>query len=191
MTHQLSQVTTSCDLTVIAGTNLNLTGTQVAVGTGGKGSGIIAAGGAINIAAVTNEVNSSQQNDPSSKAHDKRIYQNETVIGSGVTAAGSLAVQAGTSGAGSLNIVASSLGAGEALRVSAANDVNVVSAQERHLSDTASTRSSSNLLRSKTTQQADYGAWYVHASYGRRSELYFGFYHQAKPLGHFLARLVF
>jgi len=148
VTHQLSQVN--------IGGDLNLTGTQVAIGTSGKGSGFIAAGGAVNIAAMTNEANSSLQTDPSSKSYDKQVFENETVVGSAISAAGNLKVDAGAGGAGSANIVASSLSAGEALRVSAAYDVNVVSAQERHLSDTASTRSSGGALRKKTTQQADY-----------------------------------
>jgi len=54
--------------------------------------------------------------------------------------------------------VASGLNAGDTLQAFAADNVNIVSAQEKHLSDTASTHSSSGLLRSKTTQQSDYVA---------------------------------
>ena len=105
---------------------------------------------------MVNEVNTSQYNDPSSKVYDRQVHQNQTVIGAGVASAGDLTVKAGTGGAGSLNIVASGLKAGDALRVSATDDVNLVSAQERHLSDTAINRTSSSMLRDETTQQTDY-----------------------------------
>jgi len=58
-THQLSQLSTGGDLNIRAGGNLNLTGTQVAIGTSGAGNGKLLAGGSININSVTNEVNTS------------------------------------------------------------------------------------------------------------------------------------
>jgi filamentous hemagglutinin len=158
ITHQLSQISTGGDLKIAAMGNLNLTGTQVSIGTAGTGAGQLLAGGDVNIAAVTNEVKTSVQNDPSSKLYDKQVHENQTVVGAGVNAAGSLVVGAGLTGSGALNITGSHLAAGDALTLSATDSINIVSAQEDHLSDTASTRSSSSVFKSKTTQQADYVA---------------------------------
>lgn len=154
--YQLSQLSTGGDLNIRAGGNLSLTGTQVAIGISGAGNGRLLAGGMVNITSVTNEVNTSLQNDSSSKNYDKRVYSNETVIGANVASSGNLVVGAGIAGQGSVNVVASGLNAGDALRVFATDNVNIVSAQENHLSDTASTHSSSSFLRSKTKEQSDY-----------------------------------
>jgi len=156
VTHQLSQISIGGDLGMQAGGSLNLTGTQVAIGTNGAGVGKLIAGGDVNIASVVNEVKTSVFNDPASKTYDRQVHENQTVVGAGVSAAGDLAVSAGNRGTGSVNVLASSLSAGDALQVVAADDVNVVSAQERHLSDTAINRTSSSTLRSTTTRQADY-----------------------------------
>ncbi len=158
ITHQLSQIGTGGDLTIAATGNLNLTGTQVSIGTAGSGAGKLLAGGSINIAAVTNEVKTSVQNEPGVKQYDKQIHENETVVGAGIASRGSLQVGAGLTGSGSLNIVASSLTAGDALALSAKDSVNIVSAQENHLSDTAINRTSSSTFKSKTTEQADFVA---------------------------------
>jgi filamentous hemagglutinin len=158
ITHQLSQISTGGDLKIAATGNLNLKGTQVAIGTSGSGTGQLLAGGTINIAAVTNEVNTSVQNDPSSKQYDKQVHQNQTLVGAGVAATDGLTVGAGILEKGAINITASSVTAGDALKLTASDSVNIVSAQELHLSDTALTRTSSSFLKSKTTQQADYMA---------------------------------
>jgi filamentous hemagglutinin len=158
ITHQLSQVSTGGDLKIAATGNLNLNGTQIAIGTVGSGTGQLLAGGTINIAAVTNETNTSVQNDPSSKQYDKQVHQNQTLVGAGVAATGGLTVGAGILEKGAINITASSITAGDALKLTASDSVNIVSAQEQHLSDTALTRTSSSFLKSKTTQQADYVA---------------------------------
>ncbi|MDY0978495.1 hypothetical protein SOM61_26390 [Massilia sp. CFBP9012] len=105
ITHALSQINIGGDLGMKAGGSLNLTGTQVAIGTSGSGTGWLTAGKDVNIGAVVNEVNTSQYNDPSSKVYDRQVHQNQTVIGAGVASAGDLTVKAGTGGAGSLNIV--------------------------------------------------------------------------------------
>jgi filamentous hemagglutinin len=158
ITHQLSQVSTAGDLKIAATNDLNLTGTQVSVGTGGIGNGQLLAGRNINIAAVTNEVNTSLQNDPASKLYDKRVYQDQTLVGAGIATASNLTVGAGILEKGTINIAGSSVAAGEGLKLTATDSINVVSMQEKHLSDTASTRSTSSTFRSKTTQQADYVA---------------------------------
>ncbi len=155
---QLSQLSTGGDLNIRAGGNLNLTGTQVTIGTSGAGNGKLLAGGSVNINSVTAEVNTSLQNDPSSKNYDKQVHRNETIIGANVTSSGNLVVGAGIAGQGSVNVVASGLNAGDTLQAFAADNVNIVSAQEKRLSNTASTNSSSSLLRSKTTEQSDYVA---------------------------------
>lgn len=158
ITHQLSQISTGGDLKIAATGNLNLNGTQVAIGTIGSGTGQLLAGGTINIASVTNEINTSVQNDPSSKQYDKQVHQNQTLVGAGVAATGGLTVGAGILEKGAINITASSVTAGDALKLTATDSVNIVSAQEQHLSDTALTRTSSSFLKSKTTQQTDYMA---------------------------------
>ena len=117
-----------------AGGSLNLTGTQVAIGTDGKGSGILAAGGAVNIAAVKNEVNTSVQNDASSKMHDKVVHRNETVLGAGVAAADDLTMRAGVGGSADLTVTGSVLAGGGNVALSATNNVNIVSTIESHLS---------------------------------------------------------
>jgi filamentous hemagglutinin len=156
--HQLSQISTGGDLKIAATGNLNLSGTQVAIGTGGSGTGQLLAGGTINIAAVTNEVNTSVQNDPSSKQYDKQVHQTQALVGTAVAASSGLTVGAGILEKGAINITASSITAGDALKLTASDSVNIVSAQEQHLSDTALTRTSSSFLKSKTTQQTDYVA---------------------------------
>jgi filamentous hemagglutinin len=158
ITHQLSQISTGGDLKIASTGNLNLSGTQVAVGIAGSGIGQLLAGGTINIAAVANEINTSVQNDPGSKQYDKQVHQNQTLVGTTVGASSGLTVSAGILEKGAINITASSLTAGDALKLSASDSVNIVSAQEQHLSDTALTRTSSSFMKSKTTQQADYVA---------------------------------
>jgi filamentous hemagglutinin len=158
ITHQLSQISTTGDLKVAATGDLKLNGTQVTIGTAGSGTGQLLAGGTIDVAAVTNEVNTSVQNDPRSKQYDKQVHENQTVVGAGVTATGSLMVGAGLIETGAINVTGSSLVAGEALKLTATDSVNIVSTQEQHLSDTALTRTSSSFMKSKTTQQVDYVA---------------------------------
>jgi filamentous hemagglutinin len=156
--HQLSQISTGGDLKIAATGNLNLSGTQVAIGTASIGTGQLLAGGTITIGAVTNEINTSVKNDPSSKQYDKQVHQNQAVVGSLVNATGGLIVGAGVLEKGAINITASSITAGDALKVTASDSVNIVSAHEQHLSDTALTLNSSSFLKSKATQSADYVA---------------------------------
>ena len=156
VTHQLSQINTAGDLKIAAKGDLKLAGTQVSIGTGGSGQ--LLAGKNINIAAVTNEVNTSAQNDPGSKQYDKRVNHNQTVVGTNVAATGRLTVAAGILEQGAINITASSMTAGEQLKLTATDSINIGSTQETHVSDTASTRTSGSALSRKTTQKADYVA---------------------------------
>jgi filamentous hemagglutinin len=158
VTHQLSQIATAGDLRMAASGDLKLNGTQVAIGTAGQGSGQLLAGGAVTIASVTNEVDTSVRNDPHSKQYDKQVHENQSVVGADVSASGSLTVGAGLRQTGALAVTGSSLTAGDALKLTASDGVAIVAAEERHLSDTAMSRSSHSLLKSKATQQADYVA---------------------------------
>jgi filamentous hemagglutinin len=158
VTHQLSQISTSGDLNLRAGGNLSLTGTQMSIGTSGTGAGKLLAGGGISISAVTNEVNTSVQNDPSSKQYDKQVHQNQTVVGAGVAAAGDLTLAAGLNGKADLNLTASVIAAGGNVVLSASNDVHITNAMENHVSDTAIHRESSGLLKSSSSTSTDYSA---------------------------------
>ncbi len=158
VTHQLSQISTDGDLKIAATGNLNLTGTQVAIGTDGAGTGKLLAGGAINIAAVTDEVKSSVMNDPSSKQYDKQVHDNQTVVGAGVAAAGDLTVAAGLLSKADLNVTGSELAGAGNVKLSATNDVNIANATETHLSDTAIHRESSSLFKSSSSSGTDYSA---------------------------------
>jgi hypothetical protein len=84
------------DQKIAATGGLNLIGTQVSIGTAGTGSAQLVAGSAINIAAVTDEINTSVQNDPRGKQYEKQVQQIPTVVGADVAAAGNLTVSAGT-----------------------------------------------------------------------------------------------
>lgn len=156
VTHQRSRIATAGDLKMAASGDLKLSGTQIAIGTAGQGSGQLLAGGAVTIASVTNEVDTSVRNDPHSKQYDKQVHENQSVVGADVSTSGSLTVGAGLLQTGALTVTGSSLTAGGALKLTASDSVSIVAAQERHLSDTAMSRSSHGLLKSKTTQQADY-----------------------------------
>jgi filamentous hemagglutinin len=156
--HQLSQLSTGGDLTVKAGGNLNLTGTQVSIGTNGTGTGLLQAAGAINIAAVTDEVKTSQFNDPKSKQYDRQVHQNQTVVGAGVASAGDLKINAGEGGKADLNITGSTVAGGGAVTLSSTNDVNIKSAIEDHVSDTAIHRESSSTFKKSSSTSTDYSA---------------------------------
>jgi filamentous hemagglutinin len=152
--YKAGQISTSGDLSLTAKQDLTLSGTQISAG----GSGALSAGRDVTITAVVNEVNTSVQNDPSSKMYDKQIHENQTVAGASINAGGQLAIKAGLSEAGSLNLSGSSVSAGTAAILAASKDVNITEVMENHLSDTASTRTSSSVFRSTTTNQADYSA---------------------------------
>jgi filamentous hemagglutinin len=154
--HQLSQISTSGDLTVIAGTNLNLTGTQVSIGTGGNGTGRIVAGGNVSISAAVNETKTSQYNDPSSKAYDKRIHDKQMVVGAGVVSSGDLLISAGANSTGNLNVEGSAIVSESKLLLEASNDINITSKVGRHVSDTATRRETSGFLKSSSSTAANF-----------------------------------
>ncbi|QBQ36695.1 hemagglutinin repeat-containing protein [Pseudoduganella plicata] len=156
--HQVSQLSTGGNLTVQAFGNLNLTGTQVSIGTSGTGTGLLEAKGAINIAAVTDEVKTSLFNDPKSKQYDRQVHQNQTVVGAGVASAGNLTLSAGLGGKADLNLTASTIAGGGAVTLSSTNDVNIKSAIEDHVSDTASHRESSSTFKKSSSTSTDYSA---------------------------------
>jgi filamentous hemagglutinin len=156
--NQLSQVKVGGDLLMSAIGNLNLTGTQVSIGTGGSGIGNLIAGGNVNISAAVDQVKTSLQDDPKGKNYDKRIYENETVVGARVASSGGLLVSAGTGSTGDLNVKGSALAAGGALALQAAGDLNIGSVTENHLTDTATHRESSSFAKKKSSTSTEYSA---------------------------------
>ena len=150
--YKVGQISTSGDLHLGAAQDLKLSGTQVSVG----GAGTLAVGRDISIAAVVNEVKTSQQNDPGSKTYDKQVHENQTVVGAVVSAGGDLKVGAGIAGAGNLAIAGSKLAGGGSVELGAKGDVSITQVQETHLSDTASHRESSSTFKKSSDTRADY-----------------------------------
>ncbi|MQA18808.1 hemagglutinin repeat-containing protein [Rugamonas rivuli] len=153
-TYKTGQVASSGDLTMVAGQDIKLSGTQVAIGA--TGSGTLVAGRDVSIAAVVNEVNISKQNDPGSKLYDKEIHQNQSVVGASVTAGGDLAVKAGDSGLGNLAIAGSNLAGGGKVLLAASGDVSITQVQENHLTDLAHHDESSSMFKKSSNTSADY-----------------------------------
>lgn len=156
--NQVSRVNMGGDLLMAATGNLNLTGTQVSIGTKGSGAGTLLAGGAVNIGAVVDEVKTSLQDDKSRKNWGKDIHESQTVVGASVVSAGDLLVSAGISQSGDLNIKASSLAAGGTLTLKASNDLNITSVNESHLSDLENHSKSGNKLKRSSSDVTEYNA---------------------------------
>lgn len=154
VTHQLSQLNTAGNLVVSAVRDISVSGAQAVVG----GSGALLAGRAVNISAVTNEVNTDQHNNASSKVYDKQIHQNQTVVGAAIGAAGALQFTAGTNEKAELDIIGSSVVANGVVALNASGDVNIRGVQEQQVSDTANHRESSGLLKSSSSSRADFSA---------------------------------
>ncbi|MBV6323877.1 hemagglutinin repeat-containing protein [Duganella sp. HSC-15S17] len=152
--YKTGQVASSGDLKLVAGQDIKLSGTQVAIGAAGNGT--LLAGRDVSIAAVVNEVNISKQNDPGSKLYDKEIRQNQNVVGASVTAGGNLTVKAGDSGLGSLAIAGSSLAGGGKVQLAASGDVSITQVQETHLTDLAHHDESSSMFKKSSNSSADY-----------------------------------
>ncbi|GJI97212.1 hypothetical protein RugamoR57_39300 [Duganella caerulea] len=153
-TCKTGQVATSGDLKLVAGQDIKLSGTQVAIGA--TGSGTLLAGRDVTLAAVVNEVNISKQNDPGSKLYDKEIHQDQTVVGASVTAGGNLAVKAGDSGLGNLALAGSNLAGGGKVQLTASGDVSITQVQETHLTDLAHHDESSSTFKKSSNTSADY-----------------------------------
>ena len=152
VTHVLSQISTTGDLTIASGRDLALSGTQVAIG----GSGALLAGRALTVASVTNDVKTDQHNDAASKTYDKRVHENQTVVGSSIGAIGDLKLRAGITEIASLTLSASGLAASGAVSIGASGDVNIEGAQEKHLLDVASRRESSSAFKKSSSSTSDY-----------------------------------
>ncbi|MCU6498322.1 hemagglutinin repeat-containing protein [Rugamonas sp. A1-17] len=153
-TYKTGQVASSGDLKLVAGQDIKLSGTQVAIGA--TGNGTLVAGRDVTLAAVVNEVNISKQNDPGSKLYDKEVRQDQTVVGASVTAGGNLAVKAGDSGLGNLALAGSNLAGGGKVQLAASGDVNITQVQEVHLSDLAHHDESSSMFKKSSNTSADY-----------------------------------
>ncbi|MYM87485.1 hypothetical protein GTP91_09865, partial [Rugamonas sp. FT82W] len=152
--YKTGQVASSGDLKLVAGQDIKLSGTQVAIGA--TGNGTLVAGRDVTLAAVVNEVNISKQNDPGSKLYDKEIRQDQTVVGASVTAGGNLAVKAGDSGLGNLALAGSNLAGGGKVQLTASGDVSITQVQEVHLSDLAHHDESSSAFKKSSNTSADY-----------------------------------
>ncbi|MQA41712.1 hemagglutinin repeat-containing protein [Rugamonas aquatica] len=153
-TYKVGQVASSGDLKMVAGQDIKLSGTQVAIGA--TGNGTLVAGRDVSVAAVVNEFNLSKQNDPSSKHYDKEVRQEQNVVGASVAAGGSLTVKAGDSGLGSLAIAGSNLSGGGKVQLVASGDVSITQVQETHLSDLAHHDESSSMFKKSSNTSADY-----------------------------------
>ena len=70
------------NLLMAATGNLNLTGTQLSIGTCGTGAVKLLVGGSMNIAAVLVEAKSGFLSNPNTKNWDKQIHESQTVAGS-------------------------------------------------------------------------------------------------------------
>ncbi|WP_200960827.1 hemagglutinin repeat-containing protein, partial [Duganella sp. Root198D2] len=156
--NQLSRVNVGGDLLMAATGNLNLTGTQLAIGTSGAGAGNLLAGGSVNIAAVVDEVKSSLLSDPNTKHWDKQIHENQAVVGAKVASTGDLLVNAGINQSSDLNIKGSTLAAGGTLTLKASKDLNITSVSESHLSDIEIHRKSGNAVKKSSSDATDYDA---------------------------------
>jgi filamentous hemagglutinin len=134
-------------MTLSAGRDLTLSGAQVSIGTSGTGDGLLLAGRTLAVTSVTNESKSDHHSDMAAKNYAKAIHNDQAVVGSNVGASGALTLAAGLPETGSLNLTASNLTSGGALGLSATGDINILSASESHLSDTAHKSSSSGFLK--------------------------------------------
>ncbi|WGG52757.1 hemagglutinin repeat-containing protein [Rugamonas sp. DEMB1] len=152
--HQASQLNSSGDLTMTAGRDLALSGTQAAAG----GKGALEAGRALSVAAVKNESRLDVSNDARSKTYDKTIVHNETVAGAAVSAGGDLSLKAGTKETGALSLVASGVAGGGKVELRATGDVAITQLQEEHLLDTASHREWKSTFKKGSSDSADYSA---------------------------------
>jgi filamentous hemagglutinin len=150
--YKAGQISTSGDLSLTAKQDLTLSGTQISAG----GSGALSAGRDVTITAVVNEVNTSVQNDPTSKMYDKQVHQNQTVAGANVAAGGNLLVSAGNAGHGELSIAGSNVAGGDDVLLSAQGDVSITQVKETHLSDTAHHSESSSTFKKSSNTSADY-----------------------------------
>ncbi|WP_217429992.1 hemagglutinin repeat-containing protein [Rugamonas rubra] len=152
--HQASQLNSSGDLTMKAGRDLALSGTQAAAG----GKGVLEAGRALSVAAVKNESRLDVSNDARSKTYDKAIVHDETVAGAAVSAGGDLSLKAGTKETGALSLVASGVAGGGKVELRATGDVAITQLQEEHLLDTASHREWKSTFKKGSSDSADYSA---------------------------------
>ncbi|SFM94877.1 hemagglutinin repeat-containing protein, partial [Rugamonas rubra] len=152
--HQASQLNSSGDLTMKAGRDLALSGTQAAAG----GKGVLEAGRALSVAAVKNESRLDVSNDARSKTYDKAIVHDETVAGAAVSAGGDLSLKAGTKETGALSLVASGVAGGGKVELRATGDVAITQLQEEHLLDLASHREWKSTFKKGSSDSADYSA---------------------------------
>ncbi|USX11997.1 hemagglutinin repeat-containing protein [Oxalobacteraceae bacterium OTU3CAMAD1] len=156
ITNKVGQISTTGDLSLKAGQDIKLSGTQVNLGA--TGNGTMVAGRDISIAAVVDEVKTHQENDPKSKSYDKIIHEDQTVVGATVAAGGNLTIKAGDAGAGGLAIAGSNIAGGGDVSLAASGDVSITQVQENHLSDVAFHRESKSTFKKSSDTTADYSS---------------------------------
>jgi filamentous hemagglutinin len=152
--HALTQVNTTGDLVVSAGRDLTLSGAQLAVG----GNGALLAGRSLTVASVMDQVKTDQHGDASAKNYDKRAADDQTVVGSSVSAGGALQLAAGIKESAALTVSSSALASTGALTLSATGDVLIGGVQENHVIDNASKSASSSVFTKRSGSSIDYSA---------------------------------
>jgi filamentous hemagglutinin len=156
ITHQSSQIGSASGLSVQAGQDLSLSGTQVAIGTGGSGDGLFSAGRNLAIGAVTNEVNIDQRSVPGTVQYERNIHQDQAVVGTNINFGGNLNLLAGTAQQGALSLTGSTASGAGDLTLVASGNVAIREVAEEHLSDMASHHESKGWLKRSSTTTTDY-----------------------------------
>jgi filamentous hemagglutinin len=152
--HALSRLNTTGDLVVSAGRDLTLSGAQLAVG----GNGALLAGRALTVASVMDQVKTDQHGDASAKNYEKRAADDQTVVGSSVSAGSALQLAAGIKETAALTVSSSALASTGALSLSATGNVLIGGVQENHVIDNASKSASSSTFTKKSSSSTDYVA---------------------------------
>jgi filamentous hemagglutinin len=130
-------------LNITAKNNINLTAAKV----DSQGSANLKAGNDINL----NTLTTSQSQDITIDADNYRRSASSKDIGSSITAANKLSLDAGND----INAKAANVQAGGALDVKAKRDINIVAGEDKQSSESASKTSSSSWFSSSTTVRQD------------------------------------
>jgi filamentous hemagglutinin len=104
------------------------------------------------------QVKTDQHGDASAKQYDKRAADNQTVIGSSVSAGGALQLAAGIKETAALTVSSSALASTGALSLSATGDVLIGGVQENHVIDNASHHESRSVFTKSSGSSIDYSA---------------------------------
>jgi filamentous hemagglutinin len=110
------------------------------------------------VASVMDQVKTDQHGDASAKNYDKRAADDQTVVGSSVSAGGALQLAAGIKESAALTVSSSALASTGALSLSATGNVLIGGVQENHVIDNASKSASSSTFTKKSSSSTDYVA---------------------------------